>query len=503
MWPRRRSRASDAPGADGKAFNSLFGEILDWMLAPLLFLWPISIIVTHNVANTIANQPYDQALAVNVRAIARLVKVEANQAKLNFPAPARLILRADEDDTVYYQVIGLKGELLVGDKDIPPVTPPDSVEPDLVMFRDEQIAGEDVRVAYQFLQPPDGARGRFVLLQVAETRNKRSTLASRVVTGVLLPQFAIIPIAVILVWLGLTRGIAPLNHLQSYIRRRRPSDLSPISVSGVPEEVRPLIIAFNDMMARLEENLQAQQRFIADAAHQMRTPLTGLRMQTDLALMETDPEQVHRSLKQISESAERASHLINQLLSLARAEASYEKIYAVERVDLENLLRTMLSDFVPRARQKHIDFGLETAEEALIIDGNPVLLAELLKNLIDNAIKYTPEGGCVTVRTIATDHAIVEVEDTGIGVPEADRERVFERFYRVLGSAESGSGLGLPIVREIAELHRAKVSLNPNPSGKGTIAQVVFPRSRVAQEAEASRLQIALSRPSSRQFPPT
>lgn len=496
-------KASNSPSAASETERSLFGEILDWMLAPLLFLWPISIIVTHNVANSIANQPYDQALAVNVRAIARLVKVEGNLARVNFPAPARLILRADEDDTVYYQVLGFKGELLAGDKDIPPIAAPDNVEPDLVMFRDEQIAGEEVRVAYQFLQPVDGAPSRLVLLQVAETRNKRSTLASRVVTGVLLPQFAIIPIAVILVWLGLSRGIAPLNQLQTLIRRRRPSDLSPISVSGVPEEVRPLIIAFNDMMARLEENLQAQQRFIADAAHQMRTPLTGLRMQTDLALMETDPEQVRRSLRQISESAERASHLINQLLSLARAEASYEKIYAVERVDLESLLRNMLSDFVPRARQKNIDFGLETTGEPLIIDGNPVLLGELLKNLIDNAIKYTPEGGCVTVRTIATERAIVEVEDTGIGVPEADRERVFERFYRVLGSTESGSGLGLPIVREIADLHRATVSLIPNPSGKGTIAQVVFPRTRAVQEPEASRLEIALSRPSSRQFPPT
>jgi two-component system sensor histidine kinase TctE len=130
----------------------------------------------------------------------------------------------------------------------------------------------------------------------------------------------------------------------------------------------------------------------------------------------------------------------------------------------------MLSDFVPRARQKNIDFGLETTGEPLLIDGNPVLLGELVKNLIDNAIKYTPEGGCVTVRTIATERAILEVEDTGIGVPDVDRERVFERFYRVLGSTESGSGLGLPIVREITELHRAKVSLIPNPSGKGTIA---------------------------------
>ena len=154
MWspPRWRKTEVEASG-DGKAFNSLFGEILDWMLAPLLFLWPISIIVTHNVANSIANQPYDQALAVNVRAIARLVKVEGNLARVNFPAPARLILRADEDDTVYYQVLGFKGELLAGDKDIPTTTPPDSVEPDLVLYRDEQIAGEYVRVAYQFLQP--------------------------------------------------------------------------------------------------------------------------------------------------------------------------------------------------------------------------------------------------------------------------------------------------------------------------------------------------------------
>ena len=498
MWSPKWRKAEDDSANDGKPFNSLFGEILDWMLAPLLFLWPISIIVTHNVANSIANQPYDQALAVNVRAIARLVKVEGNQARVNFPAPARLILRADEDDTVYYQVRGLKGELLAGDKDIPAIAVPDNVEPDLVMFRDEQIAGEEVRVAYQFLPLVEGTPKRWVLLQVAETRNKRSTLASRVVTGVLLPQFAIIPIAVILVWVGLSRGIAPLNQLQSLIRRRRPSDLSPISASRVPEEVRPLIIAFNDMMARLEENLQAQQRFIADAAHQMRTPLTGLRMQTDLALMETDPAQVRRSLVHISQSAERASHLINQLLSLARAEASYEKIYAVERVDLEQLLRTMLSDFVPRARQKNIDFGLETTDAPLVIDGNPVLLAELIKNLIDNAIKYTPEGGCVTVRTIATERAIVEVEDTGIGVPEADRERVFERFYRVLGSSESGSGLGLPIVREIADLHRAQVSLIPNPSGKGTIAQVVFPRSRAPDESA----EVGADSPRPVSFPP-
>jgi len=336
-----------------------------------------------------------------------------------------------------------------------------------------------VRVAYQFLRAWPEPASPLVLVQVAETRNKRSDLASRVVTGVLLPQFAIIPLAVVLVWVGLTRGIAPLNRLQSLIRRRRPTDLSPIVPASVPEEVRPLIIAFNDMMARLEENLQAQQRFIADAAHQMRTPLTGLRMQTELALLESDPEQLRNSLTQIADSTERAGHLINQLLSLARAEASFEKLYAVEPVDVEAMVREVAQELFPRALAKGIDLGVESNGQGMLVEGNPVLLREMVKNLMDNAIKYTPRGGSVTARTRHAGAPIFEVEDTGEGIPEADRERVFERFYRVLGSGADGSGLGLPIVREIAELHRATVSLSPNPAGQGTVAQVVFPRSQL------------------------
>jgi len=257
----------------------------------------------------------------------------------------------------------------------------------------------------------------------------------------------------------------------------------------VPEEVRPLIIAFNDMMSRLDENLHAQQRFIADAAHQMRTPLTGLKMQTDLALLESDPEQIRSDLESIARSADRASHLINQLLSLARAEATSEKIYSVEQLDLVPIVREVALDLYPRAQVKGIDLGVEDPERPVLIDGNPVLLRELIKNLMDNAIKYTPSGGSVTARTLLTDFAILEMEDSGIGIPEADVERVFERFYRVLGSGEDGSGLGLPIVREIAELHRATVTLKGNPAGVGTIAQVVFPQSLVQRTESAPTIQ--------------
>jgi two-component system sensor histidine kinase TctE len=285
------------------------------------------------------------------------------------------------------------------------------------------------------------------------------------------------------VWVGLSRGIAPLNRLQSLIRRRRPTDLSPVEPSSVPEEVRPLIIAYNDMMARLEENLQAQQRFIADAAHQMRTPLTGLKMQTDLAMHETDPDQLRQSLTRIAESTDRAAHLINQLLSLARAEASFEKLYAVETVDVDAIVREVALELYPRAQAKQIDLGVEAGDQALRVEGNPVLLREMLKNLVDNAIKYTPRGGSVTARTRYAGSPVFEVEDNGPGIPEADRERVFERFYRVLGSGVDGSGLGLPIVREIAELHRGTVTLDAGPGGRGTLARVVFPRSHLQPPA--------------------
>lgn len=475
---RRSERKATAQRATGQP-NSLFGEILDWMLAPLLFLWPISIIVTHNVADNIANQPYDRALADSARALARLVTMEGGKVVVHFPAPPRALFRADQDDTVYYQVADQSGELITGDREIPWVGPPATVFPEEILYRDEVIHGEEVRVAYQFLRTWPEPASPLVLVQVAETRNKRSDLASRVVTGVLLPQFAIIPLAVVLVWVGLTRGIAPLSRLQSMIRRRRPTDLSPILPASVPEEVRPLIIAFNDMMARLEENLQAQQRFIADAAHQMRTPLTGLKMQTDLALLESDPEQLRQSLARIGNSTDRASHLINQLLSLARAEASFEKLYVVEPLDVEAVVREVAQDLFPRAMAKGIDLGVEGSGQGMMVEGNPVLLREMIKNLMDNAIKYTPRGGSVTARTRHAGAPIFEVEDTGEGIPEADRERVFERFYRVLGSGADGSGLGLPIVREIAELHRATVSLFPNPAGRGTVAQVVFPRSQL------------------------
>lgn len=461
--------------------QSVFGEILDWMLMPLLLIWPLSVILIQNVANSIADDPYDQALAENAMTVARLVSVANGKVKVNLHPQAGSILRTDESDTIYYQVLGFRNELVAGDLAIRWAEPPLKIVPEQVYFRDDDIKGEEIRVAYLYLMPV--ADKPPILVQVAETRNKRNALASRILSGVTLPQFAVIPLAVLLVWIGLGRGIEPLNRLGRMIRRRMPTDLSPIPTAGVPEEVKPVIHAFNDMMARLEQNLQAQQRFIGDAAHQMRTPLTGLKMQTELALTETDPENMRILLRQIAESTDRAAHLISQLLALARAESSHEKTHAIELVDIEALVRQVTLEWVPAAMEKKIDLGFEGTGWPLQISGNPVLIRELAGNLIDNAVKYTPIGGRITVRTLATEFAVLEVEDDGPGIPDSERELVFERFYRVLGNEAPGSGLGLAIVREIAELHLGSVQLKPSPSGRGTLAQAVFPRRRFTVSA--------------------
>ena len=461
--------------------QSVFGEILDWMLMPLLLIWPLSVILIQGVANGIADDPYDKALADSAQAIAGLVQVRDGRLKVDIPPQARSFLQRDELDTVYFQVLGFRNELVAGEVAIRWVEPPLRIDFGRAYFRDDEIHNEPVRVAMLYLKPlPDKEP---VVLQVAETRHKRNALSSRIISGVTLPQFAVIPLAVLLVWFGLSRGIAPLNRLGVAIRRRLPTDLSPIPTVGVPEEVKPVIRAFNDMMARLEQNLQAQQRFIGDAAHQMRTPLTGLKMQTELALRESDTEQMRASLRQIAESADRAARMVNQLLALARAEASSEKTHAIERVDIEALAREATLEWVPAAMAKKIDLGFEGTGWPLQVNGNPLLLRELIVNLIDNAVKYTPEGGRVTVRTCATEFAVFEVEDDGPGVAEADRELIFERFHRVLGNEAPGSGLGPAIVRGIGELHRGSVQLKASPSGRGTLAQAVFPRRRFTVSA--------------------
>jgi two-component system sensor histidine kinase TctE len=354
----------------------------------------------------------------------------------------------------------------------------------VVKLRNDPIRGTEVRIAYTWVEFVNRPGSQPALVQVGESLDARAQLANEIVRGMIVPQFVVLPVAVVLVWFGLSRGLRPLAALRARIRARRPDDLSPIDVSAAPEEVLPLIESFNDLLSRLEQNLATQKRFIADAAHQMKTPLAGMRTQAELALRETNAQQLRRSLQQIASSTDRATHLINQLLSLARAEHQATDLGAFEAVDLAQLARDQVREWVPQALARGIDLGYEGVAQPLRIVGMPLMLRELLKNLIDNALRYAPSGSVppasVTVRVrTAGSSAFLEVEDTGPGIPESDRAHVFERFYRVLGTNVDGSGLGLAIVRETAEQHDALVRVSNNPRAvdarwPGTLFSVEF-----------------------------
>ena len=462
--------------------RSLFGEILDWMLTPLLLLWPISLALTWLVAQGIANKPFDRALEYNVQALAQLITVQNQQVHFNLPLPAREILRADDSDEVFYQVRGVKGELLSGERELPLPTDDDKGLPGEVRLRDDELRGVAVRVAYTWVKLPiantsnNGGAQLPALVQVAETREKRSVLATEIIKGVMLPQFVILPLAVLLVWMALARGIKPLHLLEQRIRRRRPDDLSPLDDKAVPLEVAPLVQSVNDLLTRLNDSIATQKRFLADAAHQLKTPLAGLRMQADLAQREgTSTEDLKRSLQQIGRSSIRATHTVNQLLALARAESGGIHI-ARQPCNLVQLTMDVVQDCLPRAMDKRIDLGFEGAEAhmpGVWLDGNPTLLQELVRNLVDNAINYTPSSaerpGVVTARVLADTFGkvlLLQVEDSGPGIPEAERELVFQPFYRALGNEADGSGLGLPIVLEIARQHGATITMEDAHPGQ-------------------------------------
>ena len=476
--------------------GSLFGEILDWMLMPLLLLWPISIGVTYLIAKSIANEPFDRALEDRVTVLAQQVKEYNGQLNAQMPYTARDILRADDVDNVYFQVSGPQRELVVGDSDLPLPNDEDKPVPWSVHLRDDQMRNTEVRVAYTYvnLQVQKTGDTRYALVQVAETLDKRSQLANQIIKGVILPEFIILPIALTLLWFALARGLSPLTTLQDHIRSRRSDDLSPIDSRGVPEEISPLVRSLNDMLERLSQSIQVQKRFIADAAHQMKTPLAGMRMQSELALRQVSRDEIQLSLEQLSKSSESATRLVNQLLALARAENQSPQSTPLTAIDLSELARSVVQDWVQSAFARRIDLGFEEANHPVLMLGDATMLREMINNLIDNALRYTQENGRVTVRIRADEErklAILEVEDNGPGIAPAERTHVFERFYRILGSQVEGSGLGLAIVREIAQQHGAGIDIFSNPRSNevklpGCLFRISMPALAAASSDEAS-----------------
>ena len=331
--------------------------------------------------------------------------------------------------------------------------------------------GDPVRVAvYRPVGMP-------VVVQVAETVTKRDVLAFEIIASMLVPLVALIALATVGVWIGVARGLRPLTRLADQLRDRSPQDLRPLDATSAPSEMQPVVGALNGLLARVDQMLSSQQRFIADAAHQLRTPIAGLKTQAEMALRTRDPDALRGSLDNIVAATARMGSLVARLLALARAEPDSHEAVMRQTMDLEQLARTITTDAIPRALEAGIDLGFASPEHAITIEGDSILLRELMGNLLDNSLRYCPPGTEVTLEVAANDDgATISVTDDGPGVPPQEHERVFERFHRLADSTIPGSGLGLAIVREVARAHGGRAFMESGPDGRGTRVIVTLPR---------------------------
>jgi len=438
-----------------------------------LVLWSLfSSAVAYLLARHFTTQAYDRSLHASIMDIGRQIKLVSGKPAIELPPAALEMLEWNELDRVYYRVVTASGLAIAGDARLElPEIPVNRVE----RYYDSEYNGATVRSAAAAQLLPGYPEPLLVI--VAETTDARRAITRKILVATLLTETLLVVLVLVGIWLVVGRGLAPLSRLREDIARRSDHDLSPIAAGSAPGEVRPLVDALNGLFARLESALASHRRFVANAAHQLRTPLAGLHTQTELALRETDPQSLRRSLEQVHQASGRASHLINQLMSLARLEPRSGRPLQVEQIDLNELARATTARWVPRALSADIDLGFEPSGHALRVLGDRLLLEELLGNLIDNAVRYTPRGGEATVRASETDKSpVLSVEDTGPGIPEDERTLVLERFHRGRNTLQSpGSGLGLAIVREIAQTHGAAVVIETGPRARGTAIRVKFP----------------------------
>ena len=456
--------------------RSLRRQLLIWLLTLLIPLLLVGAISSYYRANHFANLAYDRSLFRAALALADQIEVHRGKVQVDLPQIASDLLEYDKDDWIYYRIRGPGGELVTGQADLPlPEALPKAGDH---VYYNTQLDGKAL-CAVAFALPLTGTSAHGVaMVLVAETRAKRTQMADEIIATMMLPQLLIVVLAGLMVHFGVRRGLATLERLRAAFSSRSLQDLSPVAEIGAPREVQPLLHAMNDLMQRLREAITKQQRFIADASHQLRTPLAGLKTQAELALREQDPAQVQHALQQIQTSSTNLAHMVSQLLSLARAEPEAADNLELLTLDLSKLAQGITSEWVPQALAKNIDLGFASADANCQVKGNALLLGELLNNLIDNALRYTPSNGHVTVAVKQSAQNIeLSVEDNGPGIPESKRERVFERFYRILGTGEEGCGLGLTIAREIALRHQAELSLENGLQDAGTRISVVFPRS--------------------------
>jgi two-component system sensor histidine kinase TctE len=469
--------------------GSLRGQLLRWLLVPLLLLVALDAVSVYNNALNVADLAYDRSLLASTRALAERISVVNGQVVADVPYVALDSFETDTLGRIYYKVTGVHGEFISGYQDLPAL-PPDvkrsEAYPALVRFYQADYHDQPVRIAALYQPVYDDSMRGIALIQVGETMDARRGMTRQILFDTMWRQAVLVVVAALLVWFAVRFVLRPLMQLRSDVESRAPTDLRDFDPARVHKEMRPLVLAMNGYMERLQTLITGQRRFIADASHQLRTPLTVLKTQAELALREFerhphDSQALRELVESIAGTTDATVHLANRLLTLARAEHG-AAAGGTEPVSLTRAARQAALELAQQAVSKQIDLAFEATAD-IVIDGSALLLHELIVNLLDNAIRYTPDHGRITVRVFNDDsaaHAILEVEDSGPGITLADRERVFAPFFRA-PTAQAvnphGAGLGLSIVRDITALHRGRIDLADGSDGQGLTVRLHLPLS--------------------------
>ncbi len=452
--------------------SSLRRLLLGSLLVPLLGLLVLATAVSFFSARTAANGAFDRALLDPIQALSQRIELVNHQPVLRMSADAEHSLLTHVYDTAYFQISDQAGTMFAGDLHLPLPRFLGNVP----LFYDATYAGHAVRVGAMRVMLDNAVHDDehipYVTVQIAQTLVRRDRNQYELMAMMVTPALVIVLAAVVLVSQGISQGLKPLERLQQEIAARSHRDLRPVPEAHAPIEVRPLIASLNTLLGELASVIAGQHRFLANAAHQLRTPLAGLQTQVELMLREPMGDELRHVMDTLLDATQRATHLSNQLLALARAEPGAQYLLDMHELDLADLIEVGMAGWVARAQVKHIDLGFELASTR--VQGDRMLLGELVGNLVDNALRYTPTGGMITVRCHADPAPVLEVEDNGIGIPLAQRASVVERFYRIEGSPGNGCGLGLSIVTEIARQHRATLTIVTPASGVGTCMVVSF-----------------------------
>ena len=434
--------------------------------------------------DTLRRETFDRDLADTAKSLSLIFKKSSEKKLQDIDQYSISLLLQEPHDKMYYSIRDDQGHFLFGNPNLVYRAPDEDLDPndpeDFNVYFDT-VNNESVRVVSLPIEHTVNKVKKQFFIQVAETRNQRTEIQHQIIFWIVIPQLILLISALILVRFAVKKGLSPILYLNEKIISRSYKDLKPINIDNVPMEIDRLVNSLNNLMGELDSAMKSENRFVNDAAHQLRTPLAGILAQIQLAQETKDEAEIKHRLEQISQSSKRLIHIINQLLSLAKTQPEATHHSNFQKIDLVSVTKKTMENLFPLADLKKIDMGYEGNHQETFIMGDEQKLYDLIHNLIENAIKYTPNAGKVNVSIeMKNDKICLTVEDTGKGIPKDDQPNIFKRFYRgdnvSQAGNDAGAGIGLAIVKEIANMHDATIEIDSRNEKSGSRFYVFFNR---------------------------